>query len=440
MSSEAKSALVSPESLHEPWAKQGNATVNVPDMFGPIFSGEDLDFKPLAVLAKLRKEKTGVVPNAFQFRLDQWLDPNGKPLPSNGAVGLVYGRPGDPKREFSGGYGLAHIDAKHPGNAEKIVSFLQNPALRAFSRGDKITLWNGKDKVGLSVFWDGNPDRGQWVITSFKDEEAPTGKELKRAPSAVDKIPSPSRTVDGDSGSSSPREALNSNDKSTPESVKEQNPNELSKGEYFPTARSILLWANADRSTFLHETGHWFLGARVGLALQLKNLETLTDSQKHLVSAVEDAVKWLGYDSLKTFVGASIEERRPAEERFARTFEQYLKDGRAPSAGLQSLFRRFANWLKAIYGFMTAVPGSQMSDDVRRMFDRLFVAEEQQTEARLRYDLYQALNREDFSEEEAYQAYLALMKESIDAANEDLTARGMRDMRYLSGPTDRILA
>ena len=210
-------------------------------------------------------------------------------------------------------------------------------------------------------------------------------------------------------GFTGPQQELNSDNKATLESVKEQTPGSLSKGEYFPTARSVLLWANADRSTFLHETGHWFLGARVGLALQLKNLETLTDSQKHLVSAVEDAVKWLGYDSLNTFVGASIEERRPVGERFARTFEQYLKDGRAPIAGLQSLFRRFANWLKAIYGFMTAVPGSQMSDDVRQMFDRLFVAEEQQTEARLRYDLYQALNREDFSEEEAYQAYLALM-------------------------------
>ena len=80
-----------------------------------------------------------------------------------------------------------------------------------------------------------------------------------------------------------------------------------------------------------------------------------------------------------------------------------------------------------------------MNDDVRQIFDRLFVAEEAQAEARLRYDLYQALHREDFDEEAAYQAYLALMKESIDTANEDLTARGMRDMRYLSGLKDKIL-
>lgn len=222
-------------------------------------------------------------------------------------------------------------------------------------------------------------------------------------------------------------------------SVKEQNPNELSKGEYFPSARAILLWANADRSTFLHETGHWFLGARAALALKLKGQSGLTAGQTHLVESVEEAVKWLGYESLEAFSNATLEERRPAEERFARTFEQYLKDGRAPNAGLQSLFRRFANWLKAIYGFMTAVPGSQMSDDVRQIFDRLFVAEEAQAEARLRYDLYQALHREDFDEEAAYQAYLALMKESIDTANEDLTARGMRDMRYLSGLKDKIL-
>ena len=67
VNSEAKSALVNPESLHAAWAKQGNATVNTPDEFGPVFSGEDIDFKPASFLAKLRKEKTGAVPNAFRF-------------------------------------------------------------------------------------------------------------------------------------------------------------------------------------------------------------------------------------------------------------------------------------------------------------------------------------------------------------------------------------
>ncbi|MCI5850897.1 MAG: hypothetical protein MR009_05000 [Sutterellaceae bacterium] len=129
-----------------------------------------------------------------------------------------------------------------------------------------------------------------------------------------------------------------------------------SKGEFLPDPKTIILWKSHDRSTFLHETGHWFLGARVALARSLKaSGKKLTEGQKHLVSTREAVVDWLVYDSLDEFVNASIEECRGAEEQFARTFEEYLKEGYAPTNALQSLFRRFSSWLKSIYGFLAAV-------------------------------------------------------------------------------------
>ena len=70
-------------------------------------------------------------------------------------------------------------------------------------------------------------------------------------------------------------------------------------------------------------------------------------------------------------MNASIEECRGAEEQFARTFEEYLKEGYAPTNALQSLFRRFSSWLKSIYGFLAAVPDSKMDDGVRQLFDLL---------------------------------------------------------------------
>lgn len=36
----------------------------------------------------------------------------------------MYGKPGNPNREYAGGYGLSHIDAKHPGAADQIQRFL----------------------------------------------------------------------------------------------------------------------------------------------------------------------------------------------------------------------------------------------------------------------------------------------------------------------------
>ena len=145
-----------------------------------------------------------------------------------------------------------------------------------------------------------------------------------------------------------------------------------SKGEFLPDPKTIILWKSHDRSTFLHETGHWFLGARVALARSLKaSGKKLTEGQKHLVSTREAVVDWLVYDSLDEFVNASIEECRGAEEQFARTFEEYLKEGYAPTNALQSLFRRFSSWLKSIYGFLAAVPDSKMDDGVRQLFDLL---------------------------------------------------------------------
>ena len=39
----------------------------------------------------------------------------------------------------------------------------------------------------------------------------------------------------------------------------------------------------------------------------------------------------------------------PLHEFFARTFEGYLMEGKAPSPGLQSVFDSFRTWLKSIY-------------------------------------------------------------------------------------------
>lgn len=213
-----------------------------------------------------------------------------------------------------------------------------------------------------------------------------------------------------------------------------------SKGEFFPEAKTMVLWASHDRSTFLHETGHWFLGARMALAQSLKaSGEKLTERQKYLVDTMDWTASWLGYEDIKEFVNTPLEGRREAEEKFARTFEQYLKDGFAPTTALQSLFRKFSSWLRGIYGILAAVSGSEMNQSTKQLFDRLFISSEQQTEARLTFNLYQALTREDFNDEEAYRAYESLVRDSIDAANEQLTAKGMRDLKFIVGLKNRIL-
>jgi len=116
----------------------------------------------------------------------------------------------------------------------------------------------------------------------------------------------------------------------------------------------ISMLENADRSTFMHETGHFFLEVTRDLAtgegapaLARQDWKVLTD--------------WLALEE-----GAEIP--RAAHEKFAQGFEQYLAEGKAPSPALRSIFEQFRDWLLEIY---TIVKDAGLSDDVRAVLDRM---------------------------------------------------------------------
>ncbi len=208
----------------------------------------------------------------------------------------------------------------------------------------------------------------------------------------------------------------------------------------------IVRWANANRSTLLHETGHWFMKARAQIAADLKGRTDLTESQKQFVLWTEKAVKWMGAKDLKTFLDTPLEERRAGEEKFARTYEQYLKEGKAPSTELQSIFRRFSAWLKRIYGALTAVRGSELTPDAQELFDALFVSSEQVKEAQLRRHVFlqlDALKKNgsmDKSDEALRRALNVLMKDTDEAAMEAYRERGEKQIGVLRRLHDRITA
>ena len=159
-------------------------------------------------------------------------------------------------------------------------------------------------------------------------------------------------------------------------------------GSYLRDLRVVIRWANADQSTFLHETGHMFLDMRLKLATALAKRTDLTEGQKRLVDLAHKTVQWLGVKDLDAFNKLSAEQQRPLHEKFARTYEAYLAEGNAPTPALRDVFRKFTAWLKRIYGAITAIPDAQMSDEVRALFDGLFVAAEEEQTARTLRGLY----------------------------------------------------
>lgn len=171
---------------------------------------------------------------------------------------------------------------------------------------------------------------------------------------------------------------------------------EGSKGEFFPGQNIIVRWASADPSTLVHESGHWFLHNRIKIAEDLENkakTQELTEGEKHYLDATKAALKWLGIDSFAQWGAMTLEQQRPLHEKFARTYEAYLMDGRAPTRGLRALFRQFSNFLKKVYYVLSGIPGAELNPQTKELFDNLFIAQEQVTEAKMRRQMFDLMEQ-----------------------------------------------
>ena len=207
---------------------------------------------------------------------------------------------------------------------------------------------------------------------------------------------------------------------------------EGSKGEFFPSQNIIVRWASADPSTLVHESGHWFLHNRIKIVEDLENkakTQELTEGEKHYLDATKAALKWLGIDSFAQWGAMTLEQQRPLHEKFARTYEAYLMDGRAPTRGLRALFRQFSNFLKKVYYVLSGIPGAELNPQTKELFDNLFIAQEQVTEAKMRRQMFDLM--EQFAglvEPGALQDYEDTLQERDAQAYEYLVAALVKNM------------
>lgn len=133
----------------------------------------------------------------------------------------------------------------------------------------------------------------------------------------------------------------------------------------------ITLFEEADLSTLLHETGHLWLE-------QLK--KDANDPRANAEVRKDWALvrKWFK-DNNQPMQGERIP--REAHELFARGFERYLMEGKAPSAELQGAFAQFRGWLLRLYQVVQKLR-SPITPEVRGVFDRLLATQEAIDEAR----------------------------------------------------------
>ena len=215
--------------------------------------------------------------------------------------------------------------------------------------------------------------------------------------------------------------------------------------------RIITLFESADESTFMHEMGHMFLMDLDELAkfdeASAKDLETVNAwAQWHEGAADEYA----GTDFADEFrdhenailaakkSGDAVAEKAAMErwrqERFARGFEMYLAEGKAPSAAMNGVFRRFKAFLRKIYNLAKNV-GAMPSAEVQAVMARMIATEEEikavQLDERFR-PMEKLLGKESIesllgeTEAELYQRWT---KEAQEEAEDILRKRVMKDLK-----------
>lgn len=211
--------------------------------------------------------------------------------------------------------------------------------------------------------------------------------------------------------------------------------------------RVITLFETADESTFLHEMGHLFL-------MDLEDLAKIDDVSAKELATVKEWAKW-GKGASKEYKGTPWEAefakrhndivaaiklgdedtknkllQEWEQERFARAFEMYLRDGKAPAKGLRAVFRKFKTFLHQIYVAFSG-GGGRASEPVRRIMDRMIATDEEIKEMDLddRYkDITKAGGEKLFTEteEETYQRW---REEATEEAKEKLLKIVMEDLK-----------
>lgn len=156
----------------------------------------------------------------------------------------------------------------------------------------------------------------------------------------------------------------------------------------------IRLFEAANLSTMLHESGHYFLTVMQDLAARGEQqavadmaavrewwranaADVAKDAKRSAKIEVttDDVSAWLG----NGVTGDAAKDRAikiGAQEQFARGFEAYLMEGRAPNAELRSAFEKFRAWLISIYRKLSGLD-VKISDDIRRVFDRMLATDEE---------------------------------------------------------------
>ena len=167
----------------------------------------------------------------------------------------------------------------------------------------------------------------------------------------------------------------------------QQQDGEAPKGAYMQNLDRngvIYLFENADASTFMHETAHFFRKELEGFdtARSREMLQKMSEWENQEFDkryklkeengryVVADKIGNVIYGAEKPFFDAETAREYARNEIFARGFEQYLREGKAPNNYLKQAFRSFWNWLRHLYP-MAEKLDVEINDSIRSVYGEI---------------------------------------------------------------------
>jgi hypothetical protein len=200
----------------------------------------------------------------------------------------------------------------------------------------------------------------------------------------------------------------------------------------------ISLFESADLSTFLHETGHYFLNTLQDMRTVSPDIQEMHDGVRtwwgeNAEAVAADAKQVTGLDVTADQVKAVLEAGTTGDaaidvavevgmhEQFARGFESYLMEGKAPSIEMRSAFERFTQWFVRLYKNLRGL-NVQISPEMRAVFDRLLATDAEIEAARSDMSdemLFAAAEAAGLNAED-YRHLVKLHDQSVEASNEKL--------------------
>lgn len=136
------------------------------------------------------------------------------------------------------------------------------------------------------------------------------------------------------------------------------------RGKFNELTNTITLTSDANASTLTHELAHYWLNER----WQFVNSGLASEEYK------KDFAPLAKYLDIKE---GQEKLTREQHEKFATSFEAYLREGQAPTLELGRLFGRFRRWLIGVYRDIKKELGVELTDDIRRVFDRMLATEDE---------------------------------------------------------------